>query len=76
MIQMGALDEPPAHAMRSLSSALTEGRHNVPTNIKATPGKAKYNLNFISLPLPCCLRTAGTLVLAASEFNKQSALRY
>jgi hypothetical protein len=48
MIQMGALDDPPAHATRSLSSALTEGGHNVP-NIKATPRKAAYNLRCIFL---------------------------
>src|SRR5712692_10799915 len=61
MIQMGALDDPPAHAMRSLSSALTERKYDVPTNITAKPRTVTHNLHFISLPfLPCHLRFASS----------------
>jgi hypothetical protein len=63
MIQMGALDDPPAHAMRSLSSALTEERQNVPTNIKATPRKAAYNLRCIFLAVSGAF-TGGGCILA------------
>ncbi len=73
MIQMGALDDPPAHATRSLSSALTEGGHNVP-NIKATPRKARYTLNFISLPFAWWFSLIAFKSLLVSLFLKEEFL--
>ena len=64
---MGALDAPPAHAIRSLSWAFTEPRYNVPTSIAAKVRTNGRPLDFTSLLVPAL---DSALILHDAELKK------